>query len=63
MTLSDNPSFSLDLDEQLVASCHEIDESHYRETNLENPHEILQWATLGIVGAVNAKGASLEDYL
>ena len=63
MTLSDNPSFSLDLEEQLAASHHEIEEAHRREIDLENRHETLQRASLGIVVVVNARGVSLKDRL
>ena len=63
MTLSGNPSFSLNLEEQLVASHHEIEEAHRWEIDLENHHETLQRAALGAVAAVNAKGVSLEDRL
>ena len=63
MTLSDNPSFSLDLEEQLAASCREIEEARRWEIDLESRHEILQWAAQGIVAAVNARGVSLEDRL
>ena len=54
MTLSDNPSFSLDLEEQLAASRRDIEEARRREIDLESRHEILQWATQGAVAAVNA---------
>jgi len=60
--LSGNPSFSLDLEEQLVASCHEIKEVRRREI-LENRHETLQCAALGVVASVNARGVSLGDRL
>ena len=63
MTLSDNPPFSLDLEEQLAASCREIEEAHRREIDLESHHEILQRAAHGAVAAVNARGVSLEDHL
>ena len=63
MTLSGNPSFSLDLEEQLAASRREIEEARRREIDLENRHENLQRATLGAVVAVNARGVSLEDRL
>ena len=63
MTLSDNPLFSLDLEEQLAASRHEIEEARRREIDLESHHEILQWAAQGIVAAVKARGVSLEDRL
>ena len=63
MTLSDNPSFSLYLEEQLAASRCEIDEARRWEIDLENHHETLQRATLGAVAAVNARGVSLEDRL
>ena len=53
-TLFDNPSFSLDFEEQLVASCRKIEEAHRRKIDLESRHEILQWATQGAVAAVNA---------
>ena len=62
MTLFDDPSFSLDLEEQLVASRHEIEEVHRREI-LENRHETLQCAALGTVAAINARGVSLQDRL
>jgi hypothetical protein len=62
-TLSDNPSFSSDLEEQLTTSRREIEEVHRREIDLENRHEILQWEALGAVAAVNARGVSLEDCL
>ena len=60
MTLSGNLSFSLDLEEQLAASRHEIEEAHHWEIDLENRHETLQRAALGVVAAVNARGVSLE---
>ena len=41
-TLFDNPSFSLDLEEQLGVSHHEIEEAHHWEIDLESRHEILQ---------------------
>ena len=63
MTLFDDPSFSLDLEEQLAASRHNIEEAHHQEINLENHHETLQRATLGTVAAVNTRGVSLEDRL
>ena len=63
MTLSDNPSFSLDLEEQLAASCCEIEEAHRQKIDLESHHEILQWAAQGAVAAVNTKGVSLEERL
>ena len=63
MTLSDNPSFLLDLEEQLVASRREIEEAHRREIDLENRQEMLQRAALRAVRAVNAWGVSLEDRL
>jgi hypothetical protein len=63
VTLFGNPSFSLDLEEQLVASHHEIEESCHREIDLENRHESLQRAALGVVAAVNARGVSLKDCL
>ena len=62
-TLSDNPSFLLDLEEQLVASRREIEEAHRREIDLENRHETLQRAALGAVAAVNTRGVSLEGRL
>jgi len=61
--LFDNPSFSLDLEEQLVASHHEIREARWWEIYLENRHETLQHAALGTVIVVNTKGVSLEDCL
>ena len=61
MTLSDNPSFSLDIEEQLAASHREIEEAHHREIDLENHHETLRRASLGTVAVVNARGVSLED--
>jgi hypothetical protein len=63
MTLSDNPSFSLDLEEQLAASRREIEEAHCREIDLENRHETLRHVALGAVAAVNIRGVSLEDRL
>jgi hypothetical protein len=63
VTLFDNPSFSLDLEEQLVASHREIKEARRREINLENRHEILKRAAHGVVAAVNTRGVSLEDRL
>jgi hypothetical protein len=63
VTLSSNPSFSLDLEKQLAASRHKIEEALHREIDLENHHETLQRATLGVVAAVNARGVSLEDRL
>ena len=63
MTLSGNPSFSLDLEEQLAASRREIEEAHHREIDLENRHETLQHVALGVVAVVNARGVSLEDRL
>ena len=63
MTLSDNPSFSLDLEEQLAPSHHQIEEARRQEIDLENHHETLQRVALGAVAAVNAKGVSLEDRL
>ena len=63
MTLSGNPSFLLVLEEQLAASRREIEEASRREISLENLHETLQRAALGIVAAVNARGVSLEDRL
>ena len=63
MTLADNPSFSLDLEEQLVASRHEIEAARHREIDLESHHEILQWAAHDAVAAVNARRVSLEDHL
>ena len=63
MTLSNNPSFSLDLEEQLAASHREIEEARLREIDLENHHETLQHAAIGIVTAVKARGVSLEDRL
>ena len=57
------PSFSLDLEEQLAASRHEIKEACRWEIDLENHHETLQRAALGAVVAVNARGVSLEDRL
>jgi hypothetical protein len=35
MTLSGNPLFSLDLEEQLATSRREIEEAHHREIDLE----------------------------
>jgi hypothetical protein len=63
VTLSGNPSFSLDLEEQLAASCHEIEEARHQEIYLENRHETLQLVALGTVVVVNARGVSLEDCL
>jgi hypothetical protein len=63
VTLSGNPSFSLDLEERLTASCRKIEEARHREIDLENQHETLQHAALGAVVAVNARGVSLEDCL
>jgi hypothetical protein len=63
MTLSDNPLFSLDLEEQLAISRHEIKEARHREIDLENRHEILQWVAHGAVAAINARGVSLENRL
>jgi hypothetical protein len=63
VTLSCNPSFSLDLEEQLAASYCENEEAHRREIDLENRHQTLQHAALGTVAAVNARGVSLEDHL
>ena len=63
VTLSDNPSFSLDLEEQLAASWREIEEAHRLEIDLESRHEILQWAAHGAVAAINARGVSHEDRL
>ena len=63
MTLSDNPSFSLDLEEQLAASGREIEEACRQEIGLESRHKILQRAAHGTVAAVNARGVSLEDCL
>jgi hypothetical protein len=63
VTLSNNPSFSLDLEEQLAAACREIMEAHHRKIDLEIHHETLQRAALGAVAAVNARGVSLEDRL
>ena len=36
MTLSGNPSFLLDLEEQLAASRHEVEEARRQEIDLEN---------------------------
>jgi hypothetical protein len=63
VTLFGNPSFSLDLEEQLTASCRKIEEARRRDIDLENQHETLQHAALGAVVAVNARGVSLEDCL
>ena len=63
MTLSDNPSFSFDLKEQLATSHREIEEDRRQEIDLENRHEILRRPALGVVGAVNTRGFSLEDRL
>jgi len=63
MTLSDNPSFSLDLEEQLAASHREIEEARRREIDLESCHEILQRTAHGAVVPVNARGVSLEHHL
>ena len=63
MTLSYNPLFLLDLEEQLAASRCEIKEARHGEINLENRHETLQCVALGAVAAVNARGVSLEDRL
>ena len=62
-TLFGNPSFSLDLEEHLAASRHEIEEAHRREIDLENRHETLQCAALSAVATVKARGVSLEDRL
>ena len=62
-TLSGNPSFSLDLEEQLVASRCEIEEARRWEIDLENRHEAFQHVALGAVAVVNARGVSLEDCL
>jgi heat shock protein HspQ len=59
--LFSNPSFSLDLEEQLAASRREIKVAHHREIDLENHHKTLQRATLGAVVAINIKGVFLED--
>jgi hypothetical protein len=61
VTLSNNPSFSLDLEEQLAASHREIEEARRQEIDLESRHEILQWAAHGAVAVVYARGVSLED--
>jgi hypothetical protein len=61
--LSDNPSFSLDLEEQLTTSHHEIEVACHREIDLESRHEILQWTAHGTVAAINARGVSPEDRL
>ena len=63
MTLSSNPSFSLDLEEQLATSHREIKEARCQEIDLENRHQTLQRAALGIVAAVNARGVCLADCL
>ena len=63
MILSGNPSFSLDLEQQLAASRRETEEARRREIDLENRHETLQHAALGVVAAVNARGVSLKDRL
>jgi hypothetical protein len=63
MTLSGNPSFSLDFEEQLATSRREIEEARHWEINLENHHETLQHAALGTVAAVNTRGVSLENRL
>ena len=63
MTLFGNPSFSLDLEEQLATSHCKIEEAHCWEIDLENRHETLQHVALGAVAAVNARGVSLEDRL
>ena len=63
MTLSDNPSFLLDLEEQLTTSCRKIEVAHHWEIDLESHHEILQWAAHDVVAEVNARGVSLEDRL
>jgi hypothetical protein len=63
LTLSGNPSFSLDLEEQLAASCREIEEAHRWEIDVENRHKTLQRAALGAVASVNDRGVSLEDRL
>ena len=47
----------------MAASRHEIEEARHREIDLENRHETLQYAALGVVAAVNARGVSLEDRL
>ena len=47
----------------MVASHREIEEAHHRDINLENHHETLQCATLGVVAVANARGVSLEDCL
>jgi hypothetical protein len=62
-TLSSNPSFSLDLEEQLAASHHEIEEAHCWEIDLENHHKTLRCAALGVVAAIDAVGVSLEHRL
>jgi hypothetical protein len=49
VTLSGNPSFSLDLKKQLAASHRKIEEARRWEIDLENPHKTLQRAALGIV--------------
>jgi len=61
VTLSGNLSFSLDLEEQ--ASRREIKEARCQEIDLENRHQTLQRAALGIVAAVNARGVCLADCL
>ena len=63
MTLSGNPSFLLDLEEQLAASHRKIKAARHREIDLESHHEILQRAAHGVVVAVNIRGVSLEDRL
>ena len=63
MTLFGNPSFSLDLEEQLAASHREIKEARRLEIDLESCHEILQRTAHGAVVPVNARGVSLEHHL
>ena len=47
----------------MSTSHREIKETHRWEIDLENHHETLQRAALGVVATVNAKGVSLEDRL
>ena len=63
MTLFGNPLFSLDLEKQLAASHREIEEARRHKIDLENHHETLQHATLGVVAAVNDRDVSLKDRL
>ena len=47
----------------MAASHREIEEDRRQEIDLENRHEILRRPALGVVGAVNTRGFSLEDRL